>query len=98
MIRRCAGAGGRPGSIDGDSSVVISAISTNSRSRIRFTNFAGNEVVWLNGPGEDFRGGMEALPVDTLDAAAARSFSPALLAVDEVKIGSLGDEDAADDV
>ena len=36
--------------------------------------------------------------MDTLDAAAARSFSPPLLAVDGVKISSLGDEEAADDV
>ena len=94
---------GRPGSVGGDSSVVILAISTNSRSRICFTNFVGNEAVGLNGQGEEIgrsesRGSMEALPVDTLDAVAARKFSLALLAMDGVKIGSLGDDEAADDV
>ena len=33
-----------------------------------------------------------------LDAVAVRSFSPELLVVDGVKIGSLGDDEVADDV
>ena len=46
-----AGAGGRPGTLGIASSVVMSAISTNSKSRIRLTSFVGRAAVGLNGPG-----------------------------------------------
>ena len=46
----CAGAGERPEPCR-LSSTVTSAISTNSRSRIRFTTLAGRDAVGLNGPG-----------------------------------------------
>ena len=51
VIGSRAGSGGRPGSVGGVSLVGMSAISTYSRSKIRFTNFAGSEAVGLNGPG-----------------------------------------------
>ena len=47
VIGRRAGAGGRPGICGRSSSMEISAISTNSRSRIRFTNQGGREAAGL---------------------------------------------------
>ena len=52
-----AGAGGRPGSLGVISSVVMSAISTNSKSRICLTSFVGRAAVGLNGPGVEMAGG-----------------------------------------
>ena len=43
-------AGGRPGSVGGRSSMVMSAI-TNSRFRIHFTTYTGRTAIRLNGPG-----------------------------------------------
>ena len=81
-----AGTGGRPGSIGGDhdSSVVMSAIYTNSRSRIFLTNFVGKEAVGLNGPGVeiDRLADGEGVVVpnsargDTANDAPARTSSP----------------------
>lgn len=93
VIGSRAGAGGRPGSLGGDSSVVMSAISTNSRSKIRLTSFEGSAAVGLNGPAAEMAGvwvggGRGVLAVDTLDAAAASSSSPELPAADGEKIGS----------
>ena len=92
-----AGAGGRPDSVGGASSVVMSAISTNSRSRIRFTSLVGRDAMGLNGPGV-WKGGLggsggrelEMFPVDTLDAAAASRSSPELPIVDGVNMGRDG--------
>ena len=73
-----------PGS--GSSSMVSSAISTNSKSRIRFTTFVGREAAGLNGPLLT-RLGMDELPADSpreagvpvgevADAAAASRSRP----------------------
>ena len=72
-----AGTGGRPGSIgsDHDSSVVMSAIYTNSRSRIFLTNFVGKEAIRLNGPGEGVVVPNSARG-DTANDAPARTSSP----------------------
>ena len=50
VIGRRAGAGGRPGICGRSSSMEISAISTNSRSRIRLTSLEGREAAGLNVP------------------------------------------------
>ena len=86
---RRAGAGGRPSSLDGSSSVVMSAISINSKSRMRFTSFDGSVAVGLNGPGAEIvavgveggRGGITG--DDTVDAAAASRLSPELPPTEE---------------
>ena len=82
-----AGAGGRPVSVSGVLLLEMSAISTNSKSRIRLTSFGGSEVVGLNGPWDwmdDSRlGTMGVHPVAALvhvavEAAAASMSSPEL--------------------
>lgn len=98
VIGSRAGAGGRPGSLGVTSSVVMSAISTNSKSRIRLTSFVGRAAVGLNGPGVEMAeggvgGGSGSLPVDTLEAAAASSSSPGLPEMEGVKMGILGSTD-----
>ena len=92
-----AGAGGRPGSLEGASSTVISAISTNSRSKIRLTNLAGRAAVGLKGPGEEMAGvgmvrgsGCGFPPVETVEAAAASSSNPLLPAADGENMGIFG--------
>ena len=57
VIGSCAGAGGQPGSLGVTSSVAMSAISTNSKSRIRLTSFVGRAAVGLNGPGVEMAEG-----------------------------------------
>ena len=52
VIGRRAGAGGRPGVFGRLSSVVISDISTKSKSNIFFTSLGGREATGLNGPEE----------------------------------------------
>jgi hypothetical protein len=62
----------------------MSAISTNSRSRIFLTSFVGKEAVGLNGPGIEIGRGVEEEEVadpdgvggDAAAAAAARISSP----------------------
>ena len=73
--------------------MLMSAISTNSRSRIRLTSFEGSAAVGLNGPAAEMAGiwvggGRGVLAVDTLDAAAASSSSPELPVAEGEKIGS----------
>ena len=76
----------------------MSAISTNSKSRIRLTSFVGRAAVGLNGPRVEMAeggvgGGSGSLPVDTLEAAAASSSSPGLPEMKGVKMGILGSTD-----
>ena len=100
VMGRRAGAGGRPGSLDGSSSVVMSAISINSKSRMHFINFDGSVAVGLNGPGAEIvavgvgggRGGITG--DDAVDAAAASWLSPELPPTEGEEIGSLGRDDA----
>lgn len=53
VIGGCAGAGGRPGSLGGGSSIVMSEISINSRLRMHLASFDGSAAVELNGPGTE---------------------------------------------
>ena len=93
---RRAGAGGRPGSLYGRSSVVMSAISVNSKSRMRLTSSDGSVAVGLNGLGAEIvgvgagggRGGIA--DDDTVDAAAASRLNPELPPTEGEKMGSLG--------
>ena len=78
----------------------MSAISTNSKSRIRLTSFVGSVAVGLNGPGVEMAdggvgGGRGLLPVDNLEAAAASSSNPGLPGIEGVKMGILGSTDVA---
>ena len=79
----------------------MSAISTNSRSRIRFTGFGGSEAVGLNGPrdwmGESRLGRVGMLPVAAADVAAASMSNPELPGL-ALKIGSLVGADSSDSV
>ena len=92
-----AGAGGRPGSLGDGSSVVISAISTNSRSRIFLTSFVGKDAVGLNGPGvemdraaeEDGVVGPFGIGGDAAAAAAARISNPEGIVWDVEKSGNV---------
>lgn len=95
VIGSRAGARGRPGSLGGGSSVVMSAISTNSRFKIRLTSFVGNAALGLNGPGAEMfvvgaGGGPNESPGATFDAAAASRSRPELPVTEGEKIGSLG--------
>ena len=98
---RRAGTGGQPGSLDGSSSVVMSAISINSKSRMHFISFDGSVAVGLNGPGAEIvavgvgggRGGITG--DDTVDAAAASRLSPEVPPTEGEKMGSLGSDDDA---
>ena len=76
-----AGVGRRLALGDGSSSIESSAISTNSKSRIRFTTLAGSEAAGLKGPFVssggvascgDLAGGSE-VPSDATAAAASNS-------------------------
>ena len=76
----------------------MSAISINSKSRMRLTSFDGSAAVGLNGPGAEIvgvegGGGRGGTAVDTVDAAAASRFSPELLPAEGEKMGSLGSDE-----
>ena len=98
VIGSHAGAGGPPGSLGVASSVVMSAISPNSKSRICLTSFVGRPAVGLNGPGVEMAeggvgGGRGSLPVDNLEAAVASISNPGLPEMEGVKMGILGSTD-----
>ena len=80
VIGRRAGNGAWPGTADGESSVVSSAISTNSKSRIFLTTFGGSDAAGLKGPGCPTEGGAVAAvgvgPCGVADAAAASRSRP----------------------
>ena len=87
-----------PGSLGVASSVVMSAISTNSKSRIRLTSSLGRAAVGLNGPAVEMAegsvgGGSGLLPVGTSEAAAASSSNPRLPKMEGVKMGTLESTD-----
>ena len=76
----------------------MSAISTNSKSRILLTSFVVRAVVGLNGRGVVEKGGgvwggSGLLPVDTLEVAVASSSNPGLPKMEGVKIGILESTD-----
>ena len=80
VIGRRAGNGARPGTADGESSMVSSAISTNSKSRIFLTTFGGSDAARLKGPGcPTERGAIAAVgvgPCGVADAAAVSRSRP----------------------
>ena len=95
---RHAGAGGRPGALEVSSSIDTSDISTNSKSRIRFTTFGGSVAAGLKGPGWVTAVGTRVVPwggavgvlfVDT-EAAAASKSRPLAASVAGVNDGSVG--------
>ena len=88
VIGSLPGGGSFPGPIAGSGSIVTSAISRNSRSRIFLTVFIGRDAAGLNGPGPARRGGLTGLWCAEPAAAASipSPFAPAL----GVKIGSVG--------
>ena len=80
VIGRRTGNGARPGTADGESSMVSSAISTNSKSRIFLTTFGSSDAAGLKGPGCATGGGAIAAvgvgPCGVADAAAVSRSRP----------------------
>ena len=92
VMGRRAGGGGRPAAWGISSWTVTSAISTNSKSRSRFTTFADSDAAGLKGPGLPRSGlsvGTVTLPLGAVAVAAAASrCSPLVAAVLGRNVGS----------